>query len=304
MQITAVEHAGLQLRIVPPPPDLAPYISLYYRTDVAPGLIVEDLVPPEAANLRAGHSPVYEAAIDGGPLRPVPAMVLAGPTSRAARLRIGQGQFWGVGLHPLGFAKFVEAPASDFADRYEDIAESPVAAPIRPLLAGLLADTPPMAEGVERMTATFRSLLDRPVPQAEAILAAHAAQVSDLSRSVASLAREMRVSTRTLERFCSRNFGFPPQLLLRRQRFLRSLASFMTDPTMRWIHTLDAHYHDQAHFVRDFRRFMGMRPGDYAARTHPITGLAVRARQAARRAAMQGLHAPSPLPGRALAAAD
>lgn len=146
------------------------------------------------------------------------------------------------------------------------------------------------------MIAAFRPLLDRPLPQAEAILSAHKAILSDLSRSVGSLAAELEVSTRTLERFCRRNIGFNPQTLLRRQRFLRSLASFMVDPTMKWIHTLDSHYHDQAHFVRDFRFFMGMRPSEYAAQEHPITGLAVRARRTARREAMQVLHEPAAPP--------
>lgn len=118
--------------------------------------------------------------------------------------------------------------------------------------------------------------------------------VCDLSRSVASLAQAVGVSTRTLERFSRRHFGFNPQLLLRRQRFLRSLASFMVDPTMKWIETLDSHYHDQAHFVRDFRRFMGMTPSDYAVLHRPIAMTAVRARRAARAAAMQVLHPPDP----------
>jgi hypothetical protein len=80
--------------------------------------------------------------------------------------------------------------------------------------------------------------------------------------------------------------------LLRRQRFLRSLAQFMLDPTLTWISTLDWHYVDQAHFVRDFKRFMSMSPSSYAARDHPVLRAAAQARTAAAGAAVQALHKP------------
>lgn len=292
---TSVESAGIRLQIISPPPDLSPYISLYYLTEVDPGHAFADLIPPEWANLRVGRAASYEAAIgSAAAFRQVPQIVIAGPTAQATRLQIGAGRFWGIGLLPLGFAKFLGVPAHTYADRFADLAAEPAAVPLRPMLESLLDMPGPVEAAVPALNRAFRALLDRPVPQGEAILATHKAVVSDMSRSVASLAREVGTSTRTLERFCRRNFGFNPQLLLRRQRFLRSLASFMVDPTMRWIHTLDSHYHDQAHFVRDFRMFMGMTPSEYAARAHPITGLAVRARRCARREAMQVLHKPEP----------
>lgn len=294
MKIIAVESGDVRLQLVAPPRDLAPYISLYYRTDVAPGAVVEDLVPPEWANLRVGRGQVYEAAMGAGALRPVPSMVVSGPTSRASRLRIGEGHYWGIGLLPLGFVKLLAIPASDYADRFRPVAEEPAAEPLLPMLAQLLGQSGPMEGPVAMLNERFRTLLSNPLPQAVAIQAVHRAVVSDHVQSVASLVRETHLSTRTLERFCRRTFGFNPQLLLRRQRFLRSLASFMVDPSMNWIRSLDSHYHDHAHFVRDFRWFMGIRPSDYAAMEHPVTAVVVRARHALRGEAMQLLHQPDP----------
>ena len=57
---------------------------------------------------------------------------------------------------------------------------------------------------------------------------------------------------------------------VRRQRFLRSLSQYMLDPSLRWLGTLDWQYHDQSHFVRDFRRFMGMSPSAYAKLDKPL----------------------------------
>ena len=110
--------------------------------------------------------------------------------------------------------------------------------------------------------------------------------------SVADLSAKLALSERSIERLSHRAFGFSPKLLLRRQRFLRSLGRFMLDPSMAWIDTIDHHYYDQAQFTRYFQRFMGMSPRDYAARPTPILGAAAVARAAAAGAAVQGLHQP------------
>ena len=47
---------------------------------------------------------------------------------------------------------------------------------------------------------------------------------------VEALSEAVGTGRRTLERLCGRYFGFPPKLLLRRQRFLRSLARFTLEP--------------------------------------------------------------------------
>ncbi|MFT4896010.1 MAG: AraC-like DNA-binding protein, partial [Devosia litorisediminis] len=51
-----------------------------------------------------------------------------------------------------------------------------------------------------------------------------------------------------------------------------------------------SHYHDQAHFVRDFKRFMTMSPSAYAKRPHPVLIAAAHARMAVAGQASQVLH--------------
>jgi AraC-like DNA-binding protein len=290
--ITRVDTAGIRLQIVTPPRDLAPYITAFYRTEAHVGLPVEDWLPPEWANLRVGKGEVYEAGIGEASLQQVPVAVLSGPTSRVTRLRIAGGIFWGAGLLPLGWAKFIGAPASDFTDRFRDAAGHPALAPLQSLIERL-ADAPDdMDRNLALLTATFRALLAKPMREHEAIVRTHAAILSDRFTTVAALAEHLGTSTRTLERFTRRHFGFAPKLLLRRQRFLRSLARFMVDPSLKWIDSLDSQYHDQAQFVREFKHFMLMRPRDYAAMEHPIALTAVRARRMALGDAMQVLHPP------------
>ncbi len=106
----------------------------------------------------------------------------------------------------------------------------------------------------------------------------------------AEMAEERGMSMRSMELVSGGVFGFAPQLLRRRQRFMRSLAKFMLDPSLRWIDTLDSHYHDQAHVVRDFKRFMTMSPSAYAKRPHPVLIAAAHARMAVAGQASQVLH--------------
>ncbi|HEY6868463.1 MAG TPA: helix-turn-helix domain-containing protein, partial [Novosphingobium sp.] len=124
------------------------------------------------------------------------------------------------------------------------------------------------------------------------ILAIHSALVDPDVGTVSELARRAGASTRTVERIAGQAFGFSPMLLLRRQRFMRSLAQYMLDPSLKWIGALDGHYHDQAHFIRDFHRFMGMSPREYALLDKPILSAVMRARDRYWGSAAQTLDSP------------
>ena len=140
----------------------------------------------------------------------------------------------------------------------------------------------------------MEQLLSRALSGSEGISAVHAGLVDPAVTTVAELADRAEMGVRSLERLCARAFGFTPKLLLRRQRFLRSLAHFMLDPSLKWLTAMDYQYHDQAHFVRDFRRFMGMTPTAYGKLEHPLLSAAARARAEAAGEAMQVLHRPPP----------
>lgn len=283
----------VRTRFFPVSAALRPYASIIYLTEVdaSPGVWVEDYLHPEWANLRfiTGEPPL--AAIGGETPTPAPAFIAAGPTSMATYFAAGAMRAWGVGVLPMGWAKFVPLPAEALADRFCDGAGHPAFAAFAPLGARLAAAND--AEGAARMIDDHLVGLLAGAPADDpTILAAHRALIDDDLGSVADLAATLDLSERSVERLSRRAFGFPPKLLLRRQRFLRSLARFMLDPSMAWIATLDHHYHDQAQFTRDFQRFMGMSPRAYAARPKPILGAAARARAAAAGEAVQGLHRP------------
>jgi AraC-like DNA-binding protein len=218
---------------------------------------------------------------------------VTGPTSKATRFRIGSGKSWGIGLMPLGWAMLFDAPASDYADQVVDGMADPVFAAIRPLALKLREPGVTFAEEVELIDRHMGTIFTGQTANSEQISAINAALVDPEVASVATMADRVGMNVRSLERLSKRAFGFTPKLLLRRQRFLRSLSQFMLDPSLKWLSTLDWQYHDQAHFVRDFRRFMGMSPTAYAKLDKPLLVAAARARMEIAGQAVQGLHNPT-----------
>ena len=284
------------VRFFMPSPALAPYVSTYYLTEVVigEGQVIEDWLHPEWANLRFWNTSECRAGIGSEALRQAPRMIATGPTCHSAHFVLGAGRVWGIGLLPLGWARLVDGAARDHADRFGDGQSEPAFADLAPLADLIFADEPDPAGEARRIDAHLLGLLERRPPAAEEsrIRAAHAALLDLDIASVGELAERLGISSRSLERLSARAFGFAPKLLLRRQRFLRSLAQFMLDPSLSWIRTLDWHYVDQAHFVRDFKRFMGMSPSAYGALDHPVMRAAASARAAAAGEAVQALHRP------------
>ena len=288
---------AVSVRFFMPSPPLAPYITTYYLVEARlpyGGGMVEDWLHPEWGNLRISGGGQWQAAIGAAPLTDGPRMIASGPTSLCTHFTMGHGRCWGIGLLPAGWARFIDAPADAHSDSFCDAFSTKDFAALTGLAACVDANRPDAAAEAARFDAYLCDLLgQRPQSPAEQrIQQAHAMLMNKDVATVGEMSEQLAMSPRSLERLSLRAFGFAPKLLLRRQRFMRSLAQFMLDPSLAWIRTLDCHYVDQAHFVRDFKRFMTMSPSAYAALDHPVLRAAARARAAATDQAVQVLHRP------------
>ncbi len=255
----------IDVRFFPAPPDLEGCFSSFYRATftVAGSDRVKDLLQPEWANLRlfAGDRP--DARIPGGDMLTGARLTATGPSSLPVHFELGTTRMWGVGLFPLGWAKFCRGPAVEMANRVVDGEKHVAFANFAPLAAELFSEGANEEAELAKIIACFRAL-DCDVPDEQRILAVHAAMVDIAVANVADFSDHTGLERRTLERLCLRYFGFSPKILLKRQRFMRSLAQFMLENAANWSEAMDSHYHDQAQFVREFRSFMGMSPGSYA----------------------------------------
>ena len=210
---------------------------------------------------------------------------------------------WGIGFLPMGWARFVDANAYDHANVVCAGASHPAFAKFDALTPVL---TDPEASDEEQLKHIVNTLgtLMRPSRDEPKILRVHEALVGGECGTVSELASRCGMSVRTRERVCRRYFGFTPKRLMRRQRFMRSLTSFMLHQAHagangtagRWTEAMDAEYHDQAQFTREFREFMTMLPSDYAALEHPILASFMEARARSWGSAAQTLDSPKDNP--------
>lgn len=284
----------VQVRFHAPPAELRRYFTTFYLVEftIADGRQVTDYLHPEWANLRFVSGDLPNAEARGGTLLSRTNFCVTGPSSHAVRVEQGTARMWGIGLLPLGWARFIGAPAAQFADMVIDGNTHPAFSAFAPLAATLFGAQPDPAAELARIEDHFLARSPGLIPDEARILAIHAALVDPDVATVCQLVQHAGGSQRTIERVCARAFGFSPKVLLRRQRFMRSLAQYLMDPSLKWIGALDGHYHDQAQFVRDFKQFMGMSPRQYAALDKPIIGAVMHARARFAGHAVQALDRP------------
>ena len=92
----------------------------------------------------------------------------------------------------------------------------------------------------------------------------------DALETVEILSDHAGLSGRRLARLFALEVGLTPKLYARVLRFRRVLQLTHVDRPVDWSDI--AHrcgYFDQAHFIRDFKEFSGLTPGDYLARRTP-----------------------------------
>lgn len=284
-------------QFVAPHADLRRYVTTYYIAEVnsPDGQMVEDLLHPEWGSVRYICSGAVQGSAHPDPLKPVPPVTLVGHSSRATRIGCVSMRIASFGLLPLGWHHLVGLPASRFADQSVDAYTLKTRVNFASLFPAISA-----AQTLDDVATIFdnallQSLMQLPASAKsddELIHGLHTALLDSDATSVTEIAEQLQMNGMQLERLSKRVFGFPPKLLIRRQRFLRTLALLMRQPAAKWGEILDPQYYDQAHFNRDFQRFFSMAPKQYLALDKPIVSVAAMARMKALGDPLQGNHAP------------
>jgi len=85
--------------------------------------------------------------------------------------------------------------------------------------------------------------------------------------SLEALSQKVGYSQKHLIQLFKEQVGLPPKAFLRIIRFQRAIMEIEQRGAIEWSHlALDCGYYDQAHFIRDFKRFSGFTPEAYLQR--------------------------------------
>lgn len=274
-------RCAVNIEYFAPPARLRRYFSAFFLIEVtvAGEAMVEDCYVPEWATLRFFSGTQFEGEDRQGSKLSGTTFPVTGHHTQEILFRVGTVRLWTLNLSPLGWARLVGEPADRYANAKIDGNQHPAFARFRPLAASLFDMHRNPQQELDRIVACLDEMAIEPRATDQRIEDIFVALLDPQLTSVRVLADRVGLTQRTLERTCLEVFGFSPKLLLRRQRFMRSLTDFLLDPSLKWIGAMDALYHDQAQFVRDFRQFMGMTPSEYAARDKPIMDLVIRKRE-------------------------
>jgi methylphosphotriester-DNA--protein-cysteine methyltransferase len=246
---------------IPPPARLRGLVEGLWTlesdgSDAAPQRVVPDGHPELILN--AGRP--FEA-LEDGEWRGQPRLFLAGQIEGPLLLRPGgPARILGIRFHPHGAAALFGPRMHELSSRFTSVDDLSPA-----LLRGLdqaVESGFPIAR-VEAALVVAQARLrapDRLVEEAvRRLLAAPQADI-------AVLARSLGISLRHLERRFRATVGLPPKLFGRMRRFLR-VFRMMEQWSATWVDAaIECGYYDQAHLIRDFRRFSGQTPAVLLAR--------------------------------------
>ncbi len=249
----------------PPHPVLAKHIRCLWMFEASPDDVAAEIqrVVPDGYPEMVLHYGDYGHEVDTtGALQRQSRFVFAGQISQPLLLQPGaHAGMIGIRLQPAGARTFLGMPMGEMTDVRLDLAliwakeaESLVDA------VCCAADADKRMRIIERFL--HRKLLAAPT-QGDASVT-HGVSLLRSSHghvSVDSLAMQCGLSSRQLERRFHSEVGIPPRLLASIFRFRRVFDLMEQPESDGWVSAaIGAGYFDQAHMIRDFKRFAGQQP--------------------------------------------
>jgi AraC-like DNA-binding protein len=248
----------------PPHPALAAHVECLWALDDVTGDLgpaPSRIFPDGCVELivHAGARPRWDSGRDGW--REQPGAFVVGQLSSPLALRTSPGlSVRAVRFRPAGASAFLGAAIDAFADRV-----TPLDALWGDSAAGAIAEALGEAGGGEALAVLERALLRRLDLRHDSLDATRAGVALLLERRgavrIEEVARSLGWSERRLERRFAREVGCSPRQLARTVRFQHLLLTLQGAGDGDWAGLAwDCGFADQAHLIREFRRFTGATP--------------------------------------------
>lgn len=264
----------ISIRYFAPAPALRPYLSSYYWFEANQSAF-SDLMRAEIAQIRFVAMGSAVNHYRTGAVRESGRAQLQGPTTGPVRFEAhGPLHVFGVGVLPQGWAALIGEPADRYADDVADLVALVGAA------AGKVVDTIAMArDDAARVLAAdqfFVSLLEKAhaVPQWFTRLTDDWL-TSSPNPDVDVLVAASGMSARSVERMALRIYGASPKTLARKYRALNAAVRLGNGEIEKWSDLGPGVFYDQAHFIHEFKEFIGMTPSCFAGQAATVTKLTI-----------------------------
>jgi len=211
----------------------------------------------------------------GGSPQPVRAASAFGPTTAAAQVVArGPTLVVGTGFFPEGWASLMPMPAGSVTERVIDLD-----AAWGPALAAPLEGTAGMEDVALAALAEARLLARArvarpPDPRIKRI----GDWANGTGHDIDALAAELSLCRRQLNRLSVAAVGLGPRLLANRHKILRMAAVLALGLHDNRREVWTGEYADQAHFIRNFRRFVGTTPSRFLSEPELLVRDVMRAR--------------------------
>jgi AraC-like DNA-binding protein len=258
--------ARVKFREYPPHAALADFVKCFWSlehtyTSERP---VEEVLPDACAELILNFGAPYRLLAADGSERAMPAAFLVGFQKEPVRFRCdGTVRLVAARLYPWGASAFAAQedlgagrPPPALGEDWRETLTSVEAL----VLAGEYAGAVERLEESLLRTLAIARFDTRQVQAAARILYREKGCIR-----ISDLAERCFLSTRQLERQVRDATGVPPKTLARTIRFdaARERLMFAPDTDLTQL-AFDCGYADQAHFIRDFRKFTKKTPGEFA----------------------------------------
>jgi AraC-like DNA-binding protein len=244
-------------------PPLRPFVERLWWLEGPAEEIAAEPIPPDGRTEIIVHGGDPFARIDEAGATHVQDRVLfAGQLTRAVKLLPrGYARIAGAHLRPHAAHALFGVPQRVMTDAIVDLRD------VHHVLARRLRDDVAGRGSGEEMVAALATAIESEAVRARIEGSTAAAVAIATGRKglvqVANLAEELGLSARQVERLFDERIGLSPKFFLRVVRFqevLRGLRQETIGAT--WAARAAEHgFYDQAHFIRDFKAFVGESPG-------------------------------------------
>lgn len=264
----------ISIRYFAPAPGLRSHLSSYYWFEANQSAF-SDLMRAEIAQIRFVALGSASNHYRTGQVRRSNRAQLQGPTTGPVHFEAdGPLHVFGVGVLPLGWAALIGEPADRYADDAADLTSI-----VGPDATRVVDEIAMARDDVARVAAAdqfFLGLLEK----------AHAVPhwftrltdgwlTGSPNPDVDQLVAESGMSARSVERLAKRIYGASPKTLARKYRALNAAVLLGNGEIETWSDLGPGVFYDQAHFIHEFKEFIGMTPSCFAGQAATVTKLTI-----------------------------